>query len=452
MIKSENPLGTQPIGKLLAQLAIPAMIANVVSALYNIVDQIFIGQGVGYLGNAATNIAFPITTVCMALALMTGVGAASNFNLELGRKNDQQAREVVGSAVSLLVVMGIFVCIVIQVCLQPLMELFGATSQILEYAMEYAGITAYGIPFFLFSTGVNPLVRADGRSTYSMIAIIVGAVMNTILDPIFIFVFHMGITGAAWATVISQVVSAILLAVYLPQFRSVQLTWDDFKLRAYAVKTIVSLGLTSFIFQFSTMIVQIVSNNLLKIYGERSIYGSDIPIAVGGIVSKVYVIFIALIIGLTQGNQPICGYNYGAKRYSRVRQTIRLSIKVGLVISVATWLLFELLPLQIMQVFGNGNQLYFDFAVRYMRVFMFFTFINGITIIATTYFPAVGKAKIGAFLSLARQTFILLPVMISMSVLFGVEGMMFATPISDMIAFCLCVYVFVKEMRALPTE
>ena len=447
MTTIENPMGTQPIKKLLMQLAIPAMIANVVNALYNIVDQIFIGQGVGYLGNAATNIAFPITTICLALGLMTGVGAASNFNLELGRKEVEKARRIAGTAVVQLIVMGIAVCLIVQIFLAPLMQLFGATDQIFDYAMEYSRITAYGIPFFLFSTGFNPLVRSDGRATFSMMAIIAGAVLNTVLDPIFIFVFQMGIAGAAWATVISQMVSALLLLAYIPKFRSVKFQWEDFIPHMKQVEAIAALGLTSFIFQISALIVQIVSNNLLKTYGAMSIYGSEIPIAVGGIVSKVFVIFIALIIGMTQGVQPIVGYNYGAKYYERVRQTIFLALKIGFGLSFVTWTVFEIFPLQIIQLFGNGNDLYFEFGVRYMRYFMLFTLINGITILITTFFPAIGKAKTGAFLSLARQLLILLPVMLLMTYIFGVEGMMFATPVSDVISLVLCLFFFKRELH-----
>ena len=447
MTTIENPMGTQSIKKLLMQLAIPAMIANVVNALYNIVDQIFIGQGVGYLGNAATNIAFPITTICLALGLMTGVGAASNFNLELGRKEVEKARKIAGTAVIQLIVMGIAVCLLVQIFLAPLMQLFGATDQIFDYAMEYSRITAYGIPFFLFSTGFNPLVRSDGRATFSMMAIIAGAVLNTVLDPIFIFVFQMGIAGAAWATVISQMVSALLLFAYIPEFRSVKFQWEDFIPHMKQVKAIAALGLTSFIFQISALIVQIVSNNLLKTYGAMSIYGSEIPIAVGGIVSKVFVIFIALIIGMTQGVQPIVGYNYGAKYYERVRQTIFLALKIGFGLSFVTWAVFEIFPLQIIQLFGNGNDLYFEFGIRYMRYFMLFTLINGITILITTFFPAIGKAKTGAFLSLARQLLILLPVMLLMTYIFGVEGMMFATPVSDVISLVLCLFFFKRELH-----
>lgn len=447
MTTIENPMGTQPIKKLLMQLAIPAMIANVVNALYNIVDQIFIGQGVGYLGNAATNIAFPITTICLALGLMTGVGAASNFNLELGRKEVEKARRIAGTAVVQLIVMGIAVCVLVQIFLAPLMQLFGATDQIFDYAMEYSRITAYGIPFFLFSTGFNPLVRSDGRATFSMMAIIVGAVMNMILNPIFIFVFHMGIAGSAWATVLSQILSALLLFAYIPKFRSVKFQREDFIPHFKQVQAIAFLGLTSFIFQISALIVQIVSNNLLKTYGAMSIYGSEIPIAVGGIVSKVFVIFIALIIGMTQGVQPIVGYNYGAKYYERVRQTIFLALKIGFGLSFVTWAVFEIFPLQIIQLFGNGNDLYFEFGIRYMRYFMLFTLINGITILITTFFPAIGKAKTGAFLSLARQLLILLPVMLLMTYIFGVEGMMFATPVSDVISLVLCLFFFKRELH-----
>ena len=447
MTTIENPMGTQPVKKLLMQLAIPAMIANVVNALYNIVDQIFIGQGVGYLGNAATNIAFPITTICLALGLMTGVGAASNFNLELGRKEVEKARRIAGTAVVQLIVMGIAVSLLVQIFLAPLMQLFGATDQIFDYAMEYSRITAYGIPFFLFSTGFNPLVRSDGRATFSMMAIIVGAVMNMILNPIFIFVFHMGIAGSAWATVLSQILSALLLFAYIPKFRSVKFQREDFIPHFKQVQAIASLGLTSFIFQISALIVQIVSNNLLKTYGAMSIYGSEIPIAVGGIVAKVFVIFIALIIGMTQGVQPIVGYNYGAKQYLRVRQTIFLALKIGFVLSFVTWAVFEIFPLQIIQLFGNGNDLYFEFGVRYLRYFMLFTLINGVTILITTFFPAIGKAKTGAFLSLARQLLILLPMMLLMTYLFGVAGMMFATPVSDVISLVLCLFFFKRELH-----
>lgn len=350
----------------------------------------------------------------------------------------------------LLVTAGLIIMSVVLLFLQPLLNLFGATDQILGYASEYAGITAFGIPFFMISIGFNPLVRADGRATYSMMAIIVGALLNTILDPLFIFGFNMGIAGAAWATVISQIVSAIVLLAYIPRFRSVRFERSDFKLSFEDVKVIASLGLTSFIFQISATVVQIVSNNLLRTYGTQSVYGSDIPIAVGGVVSKIFVIFIAVVIGLNQGAQPILGFNYGAKKYSRVHETMNLLLRVTLILSTVLWILFEGFPLQLIQMFGSGDALYYEFGVRYARAFLFFTFINGTTIIVTTFFPAIGKAKLGAILSLTRQMFVLLPVMILLATSFGVDGLIFAGPISDFICFIICIAVYIHQMRKIP--
>ena len=344
IIKEENPFGYKPVGKLLASMAIPAVVANLVNALYNIVDQIFIGQGVGYLGNAATNIAFPITTICLAIGLMIGIGSAANFNLELGRKNIDRAREVAGTAAGTLVIIGILLWITILIFLKPMMVSFGATEKILDYAMEYTGITSFGVPFLLFSIGANPLVRADGSPKYSMMAIVVGAILNTVLDPVFMFIFNMGIAGAAWATVISEIVSALLLAYYFTRFKTVKFQLKDFIPKLEFVKVIVSLGIASFIFQFSTTIIQITTNNLLKKYGSMSVYGSDIPIAVAGIVAKINVIFIAIVIGIVQGGQPIFGYNYGAKNYRRVRETMKVLLKVTLFLSTVTFIIFQSFP------------------------------------------------------------------------------------------------------------
>ena len=451
-VKEQNPLGYKPVSKLLASLAIPAVVANLVNALYNIVDQIFIGQGVGYLGNAATNIAFPIVTICLAIGLMIGVGSAANFNLELGRKNPDKAKHVAGMAASLLVIIGVLLYIIILIFLKPMMIAFGATDNILDYAMEYTGITSFGVPFLLFSIGANPLVRADGSPKYSMMSIIIGAVLNTILDPIFMFVFGMGIAGAAWATVISQIISALVLALYFPKFKTVKFEWKDFIPQFSAMKIIVSLGISSFIFQFSTMIIQITTNNLLKIYGESSIYGSDIPIAVAGIVAKINVIFIAVVIGIVQGAQPIFSYNYGAKNYGRVRQTMRLLLKVTITISSLIFVVFQVFPVQMISLFGSGSDLYFQFGVKYMRVFLFFMFINGVQIGASTFFPSIGKAVKGVIISLMKQIAVLLPLLIILPKFMGVDGIMFATPVTDFISFIVAVVFLVYEFKKMPRD
>ena len=449
-IKEFNPLGYKPVGKLLKSLAIPAIIANLVNALYNVVDQIFIGQGIGYLGNAATNIAFPIITMCLAIGLTLGIGGASNFNLELGKGYPEKSKHTAGTAASTLIIIGIILCISVRIFLEPLMISFGATDKILEYSMEYTGITSYGIPFLLFSIGVNPLVRADGNAKYSMIAIVIGAILNTILDPLFMFVYNWGIAGAAWATVISQIISALLLLIYFPKFKSVKFSLNDFIPQLHYLKRIISLGFASFIYQFSNMIVLVTTNNLLKIYGKNSIYGSDIPIAVFGIVMKINVIFIAIVLGLVQGAQPIFGFNYGAKNYHRVRETMRLLLKVTFSIATILFIIFQVFPKQIISLFGEGDKLYFEFAIKYTRIFLAFISLNSIQISIATFFPSIGKAIKGATVSLTKQLIVLFPLLLILPRFFGVEGVIYATPLTDLVAFTVAIIFLINEFKHMP--
>ena len=448
--KELNPLGYKLIGKLLKSLAIPAIIANLVNALYNVVDQIFIGQRIGYLGNAATNIAFPITTMCLAIGLTLGIGGASNFSLELGKGYPEKSKHTAGTAASTLIIIGIILCIVVRIFLEPLMLDFGATDKILEYSMEYTGITSFGIPFLLFSIGVNPLVRADGNAKYSMIAIVTGAILNTILDPLFMFVYNWGIAGAAWATVISQIVSALLLLIYFPRFKSVKFSLNDFIPQLHYLKRIISLGFASFIYQFSNMIVLVTTNNLLKIYGKNSIYGSDIPIAVFGIVMKINVIFIAIVLGLVQGAQPIFGFNYGAKNYHRVRETMRLLLKVTFSIATILFIIFQVFPKQIISLFGEGDKLYFEFAIKYTRIFLAFISLNSIQISIATFFPSIGKAIKGATVSLTKQLIVLFPLLLTLPRFFGVEGVIYATPLTDLVAFTVAIIFLINEFKHMP--
>lgn len=448
----ENPLGTKPLGRLLLSLAIPAIIANVVNALYNIVDQIFIGQKIGENGNAATTVAFPLTTVCMAIGLMVGLGSASGFNLELGAGREAKARIIAGTAAGTLVISGIVICIAVRLFLRPLLYVFGATAEIFPLASEYAGITSFGIPFFLFSTGANPLVRADRSPRYSMAAIIIGAVMNIILDPVFIFVFGWGIAGAAWATVISQIISALILAAYFFRFQSVKFSLSDFLPHITVLWRICVLGINSLIFQASNLLVQIVMNNSLRIYGEKSAYGSETAIASAGIVIKINVIFIALIIGLIQGAQPICSFNYGAKKYTRVRGTVRLFLTAAVIMSTAIWIVFEVFPQPILRLFGSGDPLYFEFATRFMRTYLFFLFLNGIQACSATFFPSIGKGIKGATLSFCKQIVFLIPLILILPRFFGVFGVALAQPVTDFFSFLLAVLFLWDEMRRMPKE
>lgn len=448
-----NPLGYQPVGVLMKRLAIPAVVANVVNALYNVVDQIVIGQGIGFLGNAATNIAFPLTTICLALGLMIGIGSASRFNLEMGRKEMQKAKLTIGNATILLFGVGILICLLVRIFLEPLMLIFGATENILSYAMTFSGITSFGIPFLMFSMGFNPIVRADASPKYSMMAIVTGAIINTVLSPLFMFVFNWGIAGAAWATVISQFISALLLLAYFPRFKSVTLEKEDFKLDWHTIKSIVVLGLTPFVTQVSNIIIQVLGNNLLKQYGSQSIYGPDIPIAIAGIVMKVNVIFMAIVLGMVQGSQPIIGFNYGAKNFPRVRETFKVLMKSVAVVSVLAWMAFELLPGQLISLFGSGDSgLYLEFGKYYMRTFLFFSITNGLMISISTYFTSIGKAWKGTILSMLRQLILLIPLMILFARMFGVKGVMLGGPVSDFATFIMAAIFIVIEFKRMPKE
>ena len=391
----ENPLATERIGKLIAKFAIPAIISMLVSSLYNIVDQIFIGQGVGMLGNAATNIAFPISIICTATALLLGIGSASNYNLESGAGNSKKASQIVGTGLAVLIISGISIGIIVLVFLDPLLHLFGVTPDVLPLAQDYTGITAFGIPFLILTTGGNHLIRADRSPTYSMACMLTGAIINTILDPLFIFGFQWGIKGAAGATVIGQVISGVLVIIYFCKFRNLELTRDMLRPKGELLKAIASLGLAACINQIAMAIVQITMNNTLRHYGASSIYGTDIPLACVGVISKVNMVFMAICIGISQGCQPIWGFNYGAGRFSRVRKTFMMAFKISLLVGIVFFLCFQFFPRQLVSVFGTGSQEYFRFAERYFRIFMFMTFINGIQPMSSGFFTSIGKARLG---------------------------------------------------------
>lgn len=447
--QEQNPLGTAPVGGLILKFAIPAIISMLVSAMYNIVDQIFIGQGVGMLGNAATNVAFPVTTIATALALLLGIGGASNYNLEMGAGREKKASSIAGTALSTLVITGVILAVAVLLFLRPLLSLFGATTDVMPYAVDYLGITAVGLPFYALSIGGNHIVRADRSPTYSMTCVLTGAIINTILDPLFIFGFGWGIKGAAWATVIGQVVSGILVVIYFGKFRKMYLEMSMLKPSSECLKAIISLGMASCINQIAMAIVQIVLNNILRYYGGLSVYGSDIPIACVGVISKVNQVFMAICIGISQGCQPIWGFNYGAKKYDRVRLAYRYSMIACTAIATVFFLCFQLFPHQIVSIFGTGSDLYFQFAERYLKIFMFMTFANGIQPMSSGFFTSIGKAKLGIVMSLTRQVLFLLPLIVVFSLIMGIDGVMYAGPIADAAALSLAILFARRELGAM---
>jgi len=442
-----NPLGSEPVGVLLRKFAIPSIVAMLVSALYNIVDQFFIGQSIGELGNAATNVAFPLSTSCIAISLLLGVGAASAFNLTMGYGERERALYYIGNAVVLLFGLGAALCVVTEVFLEPLLVFFGSPDNVLGYAKEYVRIVAVGFPFLILSSGGAHLVRADGSPRYSMMCNLVGAVVNTVLDPILIFGFGMGMTGAALATITGQIVSGVMVVRYLCNYKSGKLTKQHLLPRWNVAGYAMSLGMAQCLNQIAMMIVQIVMNNSLTYYGAQSVYGESIPLACAGIINKVGMLFFSVCIGIAQGMQPITSFNYGAKQYDRVKKAVTLSLKAGSVVCITAFVLFQLFPRQIIGLFGNGSELYFSFAERYFHIYLFFTFVNNVQPLSSTFFTSIGKPAKGAFLSLTRQIIFLLPLLLIFPRFFGIDGIMYAGPVADLVAAVISAVMLMAEVK-----
>ena len=346
-IKSANPLGTQKESKLLVKFAIPCIISMLVTALYNIVDQIFIGQGIGINGNAATNITFPLSTTCTAISLLLGIGSATNVSLKLGAKEEEEAANYAGCGICLMTIFGLALFAFTSILLTPMLKFFGATAEVLPYAQEYTRIVAIGFPFLIANTGMSKLILADGSPRYSMISMLIGAIVNTILDPIFIFTLDMGMRGAALATILGQIVSFCISLRYMFHFKTIRLRRRCFRIRGNNFANIMRLGASACFNQIAMTVVQIVMNNVLSHYGASSVYGSNIPLACAGIITKVNMIFMSFVIGISQGIQPVIGFNYGAKKYNRVKKTYLLALATATFLSLIAFACFQLFPRQI---------------------------------------------------------------------------------------------------------
>lgn len=452
MKPSENPLGSEPISSLLRRFAIPSVIAMLVSALYNMVDQLFIGHSIGVLGNAATNVAFPLSMVCTSIGLLCGIGGAANFNLCMGRREPEHAKSYVGSAISMLAILGVILCVAVQLFLRPMMLLFGATPDVIDYACTYTRITSIGFPFLIVTIGGSNLIRADGSPKFSMLCNLVGAIVNTILDPLFIFVFHMGMAGAALATITGQILSFALVVFYLRGFKTLPLSLSDLKPNMACWARIAALGATPAFNQVAMMVVQIVMNNTLTYYGSNSVYGSDIPLACAGIISKVNMLFFSFVIGISQGLQPIVSFNFGAQKYDRVKDAYKKAVFAATAISIVAFLCFQFFPRQIIGIFGSGSEEYLHFAERYFRIFLFFTFLNGIQPVSSNFFTSIGAPKKGIFLSLTRQIIFLLPLLLIFPYLFGIDGVMYTAPIADLAAASVSIVMVVREFKIMTEQ
>ena len=386
-IQTGNPLGEASVASLMVKFAVPSIIAMLVSALYNIVDQLFIGQAVGTLGNAATNVAFPLTTSCIALALMFGIGGASCFNLNMGGGHKDRAVYFVGNAIICLIGSGVILFLIAELFLTPLLTGFGAPENVLPYAQTYVRITAIGFPFLILTTGGCHLIRADGSPNMAMLCNLIGAVINTVLDAIFVMVFHWGMAGAALATIIGQIISAIIVIRYLLHFKTVSLTKEHFRPQIEYISKTAQIGMASFFNQVAMMVVQIIMNNSLTHYGAASVYGDAIPLA--------------------------CAR-------------------------------------QILGLFGTGEPEYFEFGVRFFRIFLFFIWLDALQPITSTFFTSIGKPAKGIFLSLTRQIIFFIPLLLILPHFMGIEGCIYCGPIADFLAAVVTIIMAFLEFKNMP--
>lgn len=450
MVKSlKNPLETENINQLILKFSVPSVIGMLVNALYSIIDQIFIGHGVGIIGTATTNVAFPITTICTAISMLFGIGGASNLNLFLGRKEKEKAMSITGNAFSLMIIISISLTIIIFLFLDPILYLFGTTNQLYESSKVYVSIISLGIPFLIISSAGSQIIRANGSPFYSMFCMIIGAILNTFLDPLFIFVFNAGIKGAAYATVISQIVSCIMVIIYIFKCKSLKLSLNHFILKRDNINNIVALGAGASLNQICITLFQIILNNSLTYYGALSIYGSEIPLACVGVITKLNTILTALISGTSQGCQPIYSQNYGAKQYKRVYKTLYKVLGLVIIIGAIAEVCFQLFPREIISIFGKGNEEYFQFAEMYLRIFMLMTFTNGIQPVVGNFLSSIGSAKKAIFVILVKQVVFLIPLLIILPKTYGINGILYAGPITDIATAVLMLFFLKNEIEKL---
>ena len=445
----ENILGTKPIPALLLQFGLPSVVSMLVNSIYNLVDQIFIGQRVGYLGNAATSVTFPFVTISLAISLMISHGTAANVGLNLGKKDQERADRTMGNGFCMALVMGFVMLALGQVFLVPLLKIFGATDLVLPYAVDYARIYIIGIPFTTLGILLNDEIRADGSPSYTMRSMIIGAVINIIFDYIFVFPLNMGVQGAAIATIMGQFATLVLGFLYLPRMKTIHFEKNNMRLSPEIVKDILILGVSSFITQVAMLFMQIVLNRQAVRYGALSKYGPEIPLTVFGIVIKVNQIMTSIIMGITVGSQPVFSYNYGARKYGRVRNLVKACMISTTIVGAIGTVCLQVFPQQIISIFGQEDALYNEFAVMAMRNMTFLIFILGVQMTASVYFQAVGKPKGSVLISLSRQILFMIPLLFILPGFLGIKGVMFAFPGADIASVILCSTLLIREIKTL---
>lgn len=451
-------LGEEKISKLMLKFSIPCVLSLLVSALYNIVDQIFIGNSeLSALGNAATGVVFPIFIIAQAFAWCFGDGCAAYLNICQGKKNTQDAHKSIGSGITITLIASIILIAVFFPLKTQLLTLFGASDNSIGMAIEYFNIILMFFPLYMLSNMMNAVIRADGSPAWSMASMLIGAIINIILDPLFIFGFKWGMTGAALATVIGQTVSFIISLIYFFRPKTFKLTIKSFIPDLKIFSSALKLGTSSFITQMTIVIISLVCNIMLARYGAQSRYGVDIPIAIIGIESKVFTVVINLVVGIVLGCQPIIGYNIGAKKYDRVKKLYKSILISTIVIGLCSTLLFELAPRAVVSIFGTPTNIpnpedYWIFAEKTFRIFLSLVTFTCIIKMSSIFFQAVGKPVHAVVSSMIRDIVCFIPLIIILPMHFGIEGILFAAPAADFIAMIVAAALTVTFMKSLKKD
>ena len=419
-------LGEERIVKLLLKFSIPAITGMVVNALYNVIDRIFIGQGVGRMGIAGLTVAFPLMTVMMALSMLIGLGATALISIRLGERRKEEAELILGNAMVCLIGIALTVTVLGLIFLDPLLRLFGASPEVLPFARGYIRIILLGEIFMSIGFGMNHFIRAEGNPKVAMLTMLLGAVTNTILDPIFIFLFDWGVAGAAWATIISQAVTAAwVLAYFLRNQSHLRIRVRNLKLKLTVVREITAIGSAPFLMQMAASVIGIILNNSLVRYG------GDLAISAMGIVNSLSMLFLMPIFGINQGSQPIIGYNYGAEKYDRVKKALKLAIAAATSVVIVGFAIVQLFPESLVLLFSRKDPELIALASRAMRIFLIMLPIIGFQIVSANYFQAVGKPRQAMILSLSRQVLLLIPALLILPRYFGLNGVFYAGPVAD---------------------
>lgn len=457
---NQNYLADEKIGTLMKKYAIPCIISLLVGALYNIVDQIFIANAsyLGSYGNAANTVVFPLTVIALAVAVMIGDGCCAFVSLSLGKQSGEDAKKSIGNSVLLTIVSGILLCIVYLCFSDSIISLFGGTvnDETFKHSKEYFFWISLGIPFYMFGQAMNPVIRADGSPKFAMISTVIGAIINIILDPIFIFIFKWGMMGAAVATVIGQIATAVLAVWYLCHTKTVTVSKNDFKLDSNVVKRTLSLGICSLLSQISLVAAMAAINNMIQKYGlSDPIFGQEqyaqIPMAVIGIVMKFFQIVISVVVGMAAGCIPIVGYNMGAKLNLRVKKLFTRLLVCEVVVGAVSFVIVEIFPHALIQIFGAANEsvYYTDFAIKSFRIYLCMIVLACVNKAAFIFLQAMGKAVASTALSMIREIVFGVGFALVLPIFFGLDGVLYSMPVSDVLTLILSAVVIIYTYKQL---